>query len=230
MFFHIINTKFGWTYFWRKMKYLTNSLIILGVGLLSCSTSFKQKAFILENTEIASQISTETRIKHIPDGFPDFENFKFPQFCVEGDNTSFLMKNGEYKDEEELFRLAGVKYADVTGDNKEEAIVVVDVNYFGGNAMPRCVYIFQSIEPKEKKVKLIWKFFAGDRAYGGLRNIYGENGQLVVETYFAQKLAAACCPRYYIVEKYKWQSEKFKRTSRKKLENISKQVEPQIFK
>jgi hypothetical protein len=238
----------------HKFKFrLLVALVTFGVGVFIAYEFYKTyQSPAASQTPLVESInpSSQTEISHkadnnndLPDNsydpaknlrdkgrdFPDFQNFKYPRVCEDRDNTSFLMKDGRYEDKENKFLFAAVKYTDVTGDNKEEAIVFIDI-VSGGSSLPGCVYIFQSQEPKNKKVKLIWEFFAGDRAFGGLRNIYNENEQLVVETYFAEESDAACCPSSYFIEKYKWQGNKFRRINRTKVINTSRKFEPQTFK
>ena len=213
------------------MKHLILFLIILSSGVIACVSKVipEQDANIISsnNSQKPEQININSKIKN-ESNFPDFENFNYPQFCVEKDNTSFLLKDGKFKDKNSEFLFAGVKYADVTGDHNDEAIVILDM-ISGGSSMPRCVYIFQTKEQKNKKIELIWEFLTGDRAYGGLRNIYGENGDLIVENYFAEDKDAACCPTYFIKKRFKWTGNKFKKESEEKLVNTSQRYEPFIF-
>jgi len=111
------------------------------------------------------------------------------------------------------------KFFDVTGDSNDEAIVVLKVET-EGSAIPQLVYVF---EWKNGRPELIWPFRTGDRADGGLKNIYAENGQLVVELYgqdrfilgqtetgkITDDLEQLCCPTYFSRSTYKWNGKNF---------------------
>ncbi len=111
------------------------------------------------------------------------------------------------------------KYFDVTGDGNDEAIVVLKIET-GGSAVPQIVYVF---EWKGGRPELIWPFRTGDRADGGLKNIFGENSNLVVELYgqdrfllgetetgrIGDDLEQLCCPTHFTRTIYKWNGKNF---------------------
>jgi hypothetical protein len=115
--------------------------------------------------------------------------------------------------------LAHITYADVTGDGREDAIVRLGVQT-GGSAMPNVVYVFSTTAAG---LRLLWAFDTGDRADGGFRNAYGEEGALVVELYGpsmvvggnydagADGLTGACCPKHYTRTRYRWDGRRFRR-------------------
>jgi len=114
--------------------------------------------------------------------------------------------------------LTHVVYCDVTGDGMEEAIVRLGI-HTGGSSMPNAVYIFTW---NKDRLKLLWAFITGDRADGGYRNVYADQGELVVELYGkARKVGAnynrgdedltpACCPKYYTRTRYRWDRGRFR--------------------
>ena len=73
-----------------------------------------------------------------------------------------------------------VSYGDLTRDGIEEAIVSLVVIVQGGTARPHIHYIYTIDKTKPKLLRM---FDTGDRADGGLRQIYAEKGGLVVERY-----------------------------------------------
>ncbi len=111
------------------------------------------------------------------------------------------------------------KYFDVTGDGDGEAVVILKVET-GGSAIPQLVYVFtwQGGRPE-----LIWPFRTGDRADGGLKNIWAENGELVVELYgqdrfllgqtetgkITDDVEQLCCPTHFTRSVYKWNGKNF---------------------
>lgn len=101
-----------------------------------------------------------------------------------------------------------------------------------GSAVPESVYIFTL---QEAKPTLIWEFETGDRADGGLRNVYAENGHLVIELFGKDRVIAGqlyrgeealCCPRTFTRARYKWTGSRFEETSREVLENPSGDANP----
>ncbi len=119
--------------------------------------------------------------------------------------------------------LGYVDYGDVTGDNEEEAFVVLYAE-LGGNSSYLDVFIYTM--SKDKPI-LLWKFMTGDRADGGLRRIYAENGSLFIELYgsgtVVEKLlesnenVGACCPEHYTQTEYKWNGKVFLQNGKEKI-------------
>ncbi len=111
------------------------------------------------------------------------------------------------------------KYIDVTGDEMDEAIVVLKIET-GGNAIPQLVYIY---EWKDGKAELLWNFRTGDRADGGLKDIRVDNGEMIVELYGQDRFLLGqtetgkitgdeeqlCCPTFFTRSFYKWNGKNF---------------------
>ena len=157
----------------------------------------------------------------------DFANFRYPSYVVEGEVHGFKLRDGELlpkrKDEvgrplDMWLRLSGVTYGDVTGDGVEEAIV--DVTWItGGTGDPDLVYIYAL---RKGKLKLLWAFATGDRADGGYKNVFAENGQLFVELFGKDKIigtnlykedgthTGACCPTFVTRTRYAWANNRFR--------------------
>lgn len=112
-----------------------------------------------------------------------------------------------------------VKYLDATGDGQDEAVVVLKVET-GGGAVPQLVYVFEWVN---NKPEIIWPFRTGDRADGGLKNIWAENGELVIELYGQDRFMLGqtetgritgdeeqlCCPTFFTRSFYKWNGKNF---------------------
>jgi len=79
---------------------------------------------------------------------------------------------------------AMLNYGDVTGDGIEEAMMMLGIES-NGSAIPEIVYIFGL---ENGKAKVLWSFQTGDRADGGLRQVYADGGNLVVELYGRGKI------------------------------------------
>lgn len=112
-----------------------------------------------------------------------------------------------------------IEYGDANNDGAEDAIVSI-VAETGGNCSCDMVYIY-SLD--DNKPKLLWAFGTGDRAEGGLKKIYAENGELVVQLFGDNKFEndkwkysiaegkfnGYCCPTTYTKIRFKWNGEKF---------------------
>ena len=149
----------------------------------------------------------------------DFANSSYPWIPDLGDaKKSFTLRNGERPatrndsgliDEMGVF-FQSVKYGDVTGDGIEEAIVFLSIQT-GGSATPGLVYIYTL---HKDRPTLLWVRSTGDRADGGLRDVYAQNGQLVVELNTSVGSRGDCCPTRYTRTRYEWRGGRF-RTKRK---------------
>ena len=87
--------------------------------------------------------------------------------------------------------------------------------------MPNLIYIY-SLE--NAKPKLLWAFISGDRAEGGLKNVYTENGKLLVELFGNNKFiqnknefefqsevdlrTGLCCPDSFSKFRFEWNGKK----------------------
>ena len=154
----------------------------------------------------------------------DFANFHyhgsiglFP--TAEYPTKSFTLRRGKSGDWQEGMTLRRVVYGDVTGDSVDEAIVTLSVNTAGSAAVDH-VYIFTL---RHNRPTFLWGFEGGDRAWGGLRRAYAENGKLVIElfgrgTYIGGTLGRTepvglCCPQSITVARYAWRDGQFRRDS-----------------
>lgn len=138
-------------------------------------------------------------------------------------NTNDKMDDGE-KAAAKAGRRIGLsyvatKYFDLTGDGEDEAVVVLKIET-GGSAIPQVGYVFTW---KDGKPELIWPFRTGDRADGGLKNVFAENGMFVVELYgqdrfllgeietgkITDDVEQLCCPTNFTRSAYKWNGKNF---------------------
>jgi hypothetical protein len=108
-----------------------------------------------------------------------------------------------------------VAYGDVTGDEREEAMVVLTESTWG-TAIPYWVYVYSL---NNDQPKLLWAFATGDRAEGGLRKVYADQGDLVVELYgegarvdgevYVDAPNGCCCPILFTRTRYRWLDDHF---------------------
>ena len=158
-----------------------------------------------------------------------FANFTYPARPLfrgaTGDDgrRSFTLKNGifqpgfnerGYIDRPGAY-LKSVEFADVTGDRQKEAIVAIG-NLCDCSGVWFGVYVYKL--SGQKPMRLLWAFQTGDRAVGGLRNVYGRRGKLIVELYGTGSgpnsppktyYGAQCCTRDYTQRRYKWNGRRF---------------------
>lgn len=140
----------------------------------------------------------------------DFSNVSFPDYpdYTAGGKKHITLKPGEA-------RPAFINYGDVTGDGIEEAILVLGVEVPRGTAVPHVVYVFTLVN---EKPRVLWDFETGDRADGGLRQVYADSAQLVIELYGKNRVVGHqlyhasqdCCPVYFTRARYKWDGSRFR--------------------
>lgn len=154
----------------------------------------------------------------------DFENFTYPwtKDLTSADDKTFTLKNGERpfeRDGQMGISLGNTEYADVTNDGEEDAILSMSVQT-GGSATPEMIYIYTL---QNNSPKLLWHFDTGDRAEGGLKNVYAEDGNLILELFGddkfengrwkydipENKFQGLCCPKVFTRFRFKWNGKKF---------------------
>jgi hypothetical protein len=159
--------------------------------------------------------TTEAAIGNI-----DFKSFTYPlpRGWQDADSKDITLENGIRRMTEEKIGMSYVttKFGDVTGDGTDEALVILKVRT-GGSAIPQLVYIFGENKEMPEEPNLLWYFRTGDRADGGLKRVYAEDGELVVELFgrdryiFTQMETSKivgdeehlCCPTHWTRSRYK---------------------------
>ena len=161
----------------------------------------------------------------------DFKNFNYPKLPTGKCSklADVRVRNGKYGSIENFsprvvprggcwqVTVGPIIYGDVTGDGREEAIVVLYAE-MGGTESSNDVFIYTL---KHNKPALIWKFATGDRAEGGLLKTYAHDGKLVVELagenrFIGAKLyggdcTGACQPQFFTRATYQWTRGAFRR-------------------
>src|SRR5690606_8310544 len=149
--------------------------------------------------------------KVISDCSVDFRNFIYPSAFSPGERFSLVdgklepTRDPEGRVDKMGYFLIGEDYGDVAGDPKKEAIITLGA-ITGGSAAPSVVYVFEILDDE---ARLLWTYTAGDRADGGLRNIFASEGDLIIEVYEPSESSGACCPTSYTSSRYKWGSDSF---------------------
>lgn len=209
----------------NRIRYcLTTLLSFLGSAMLVASCSSGQTG--TQSTSIdspAPQTKAEARpsasisTSDSPIRLVDFNNIAYPHLPDYSDDErrNTTLKAGKVAP-------AYLNYGDITGDGLEEAMIV-----FGlptrGSAIPHYIYVFTM---ESGRPKPIWDFETGDRADGGLRQIYAENGHLVIELYGKDRVIGGdlyqgdeglCCPSSFTRARYKWKGKQFELISKETL-------------
>lgn len=137
----------------------------------------------------------------------DFKNFTYLVQCISEQASKVTVKDGEYSQEKQedgyvdrfYFRVFDFAYGDLTGDGRDEAIVLGVCNTGGtGNFSEGFVFTMKGPKPY-----LVARIPGGDRADGGLRNTRVEDGLLVVASNDAGPDGGACCPQVIVTTKFK---------------------------
>ncbi|MBA3352994.1 MAG: hypothetical protein H0U23_11355 [Blastocatellia bacterium] len=137
----------------------------------------------------------------------DFKNFTYPAFCASDEVANVTVKDGEFSSEKQedgyvdrfLFKVLDVAYGDLNSDRRDEAIILTVCNTGGtGNFSEGFIYTLRSGSPV-----LLARIPGGDRADGGLRNAFVEDGLLVVDSNDPGEDGGACCPQVIVTTKYR---------------------------
>jgi hypothetical protein len=205
------------------------SILAAALVALSCSTSARRNDLSASQNRPSYVPARSTPTPVSPIRAVDFDNISYPNF------PDYSDPNGRKKRYVTLKPGDGgpnfINYGEITGDGIEAAMVALGIDNHG-SAIPYYVYIF-AIE--NGKLKLIWDFETGDRADGGLRNVYADNGQLVIELFGKDRAIGGqlykgeeglCCPSSFTRTRYKWTGKRFEEVSRHVLENPSRDANP----
>jgi hypothetical protein len=137
----------------------------------------------------------------------NFKNFTYHPYCADEEPEKIRVKNGGFSKETKYedftdhfsFNIFSVTYGDLTGDQKDEAVILSVCNTGGtGNFSEGFIYTIKAGKPA-----LLARIPGGDRAIGGLREAKVENGVLVVERNDPERNQASCCSEYAETIKYR---------------------------
>ena len=214
-----------------RYKLISTTLILVAAFAFSaCQKSVAENTnILLSQTATPSQILSPT-IETTSDTLDgklfssirkvDFRNFTY-SYPSDASDT-FTLINGEKEQmrekEEDGAALRKIEYGDITNDGEEEAMISI-YPLMDGNCQCEMVHIYTL---ENKKPKLLWSFDTWDKAQGGLKKVYAENGELVVETFgdnkfendkwdfkFPKEIVGYCCPTAFTKIRFRWNGEKF---------------------
>ena len=121
----------------------------------------------------------------------DFRNFTYDWYPTWADvpetGPRIILKDGTMnvplsvgKEPRRFFLIDdGVKFGDLTGDQIEEAIVVLGI-FTSGTSRPGVIFVFGNERGQPKR---LWVYETGDRWNHGYHNAYVKDAQLVIERY-----------------------------------------------
>jgi len=153
----------------------------------------------------------------------DFKNFTYPLTKDQGgeDGETFTLKKGKQEGNNQQIEATfqTIEYGDITGDGKEEAMISI-YPWSGGNCQCYMVFIYTL---ENKKPKLLWSFDTWDKAEGGFKRAFAENGELIIELFGDSKFEngkwhftipegkfkGLCCPTVFTRNRFKWNGDKF---------------------
>ena len=206
-----------------SIKPLFPLAFLIALLAISCATPQTSNSVRLPTTSITPEPSPTLES---PVRLVDFGNLAYPNFpdYSRDQKRRITLQPGE----------GGpnfINYGDVTSDGSDDAMVALGIAV-RGSAVSEYVYIF-TVE--KAKPKSIWDFETGDRADGGLRNVYAEKGHLVIELFGKDRVIGGelyrgeeglCCPRTFTRASYRWTGSRFEEISREVLENPSGDANP----
>ena len=210
------------------------SLIAIASFTLSCHSKTESQQITLTPV-----VNTSPSIEYSPSVVPtlktklyssirsiDFKNFTFPWTKDHGTPDYFTLKDGNkyMVGGESGSHLQLVEYGDVTNDKQEEALISISPET-GGNCQCYMVYVYTL---ESGKPKSLWNFDTWDKAEGGFKRAYAENGDLVVELFGDDKFVnnewvlnipegkfdGLCCPTAFTRIRFHWNGNKFVSTGK----------------
>ncbi len=157
----------------------------------------------------------------------DFKNFTYNLSCGSADKSSFLtVKNGlfdglknsfEVGEVEVHLKIYEIKFQDLDGDNKDEAVVL----YACGSGASYVYFRGLIFKMKNQKPTLLTEIEGGNKGDGGFHKIHFSGSQLIVERYQLPPAGSACCPKFIETAKYKLIDDKLVQIGKNRLRKIS---------
>jgi hypothetical protein len=185
-------------------------------------------------------VNNENTLTTSPIGQVDFKNFTYPlpRGWQDSDSKDVELVDGIRRMSEDKIGVSYVttKFGDATGDGEDEAFVVLKIET-AGSAIPQAVYVFTL---KDNEPELIWHFRTGDRSDGGLKKIYTEDGDVVVELFGQDRYILGdvetmqitgdepqiCCPTNFTRTKYKWNGSTFRMQGKRNTYSLTEKDAP----
>jgi hypothetical protein len=188
-------------------RFFIGLLLYASIGSTAAQTNIRQVDFKNFTYPLSGTLLGHDRLQWLDMSREAHSNRK-PIHLVNGDDltkaSSFVMEGQEYT-QWTGFTLQSVEFADVTGEGKEDAIVVLKY-LTGGTQKTHYVYIYSF---DDGKPKLLAYCHTGDRGENGLYKVYGDRGALVFELLDPKKMSGDCCSSGFVRTRYKWHNGRF---------------------
>ncbi|HKR22544.1 MAG TPA: hypothetical protein VJS17_08115, partial [Pyrinomonadaceae bacterium] len=176
-----------------NMKHLALLLLLLAAFSVACDRrTYSQSTAAPTPSPVASPPAKEPEHGYLypnsilPKHFQDidFKNYAYrSDRNLDGWPIDFRLTNGEYEFEGGWVSLSNVYYADLTGDNLPEAIVMLSVVHCGGSCDGGSAR-FYVYEARKRCLQQIWEYETGSLAYGcGLKSFAAKPKQIVMELF-----------------------------------------------
>jgi hypothetical protein len=179
------------------------ALIFVSSGLADAQRSIREVDFKNFTYPLSGTLLGHDRLQWLPS---EAHSNRKPIHLVNGDDlTRASSIDGREDTQSEGFTLQSVEFADVTGEGKEDAIVVL-LFRSGGTQNTHYVYIYSY---EDGKPKLLAYCHTGDRAKNGLHKVYGERGALVFELLDPKQMSGDCCSSRFVRTRYRWHAGRF---------------------
>jgi len=159
--------------------------------------------------------------KNDPIAKVDFKNFTYEWYPPDADipatGKRIILKDGTmdtgfgYGREPREFFLRELKYGDLTTDDKDEAVVVLQM-ISSGTARPSLVFVYTM---SNDRPKMLWFYETGDRWDYGYHGALIKDGQLIIERYkpsfleYQGQKHDMSASEAYIRDYYKWDGTHF---------------------
>lgn len=156
--------------------------LVLTFGLVLTSACWTET---VKDGNVDNDKKTETAVKEneSPMAKVDFKNFSYPLEIGAKDEMekSLTLKDGKLEKTKEAngAELGKIQYADLTGDDKDEAIVEVGITG-EKDAESDAVYVYTL---ENDKPKLLWNFETKGGEANGIKEITAKDGKLLVEMF-----------------------------------------------
>lgn len=179
--------------------------------------SCNKNSIVIDENASNDELKEQTNIFVSDKEHFNFSNFSYPKTkeweAIKLKNGKSLTSSNKSNNDGQMQYTIESEIYGVVSDVKCVA-VVLNVKT-GGSAIVRLVYLF---EVSKQEPKLIWSFVSGDRASGGLRNIYFKDSKFIIELYEDEDSLGDCCPMTYRIFFYILEN-----NSIKKINEINKQ-------
>jgi hypothetical protein len=152
----------------------------------------------------------------------DFQNFTYPGIWLK---HSFHLRDGKAEARTKFcdtqYTFQNVRYLDLTGDRREEALVTIqDWTACGSSGVSQYYYTYSL---QGNRPRLLWRFATGSESSAGLKDFQLKRRTLVFEVYGDYRIAGSkptsvsspklccpdCCPEKYTRLLVSWNGRRF---------------------